>query len=58
MRFFRFVPLLVFLFAVFAPASRASPGEVYVARVDGVISPSTADFIVGAIHKIQNPQST
>ncbi|MEE8503513.1 MAG: nodulation protein NfeD [candidate division NC10 bacterium] len=57
MKFFRFVPLLVFLFAVFAPASRASPGEVYVARVDGVISPSTADFIAGAIHKAEQAQA-
>jgi membrane-bound serine protease (ClpP class) len=53
MRLFRFVPLLMLLFALPAPAGKASPREVYVARVDGIISPSTADFIVGAIQKAE-----
>jgi len=53
MRLFRFVPLLMLLLALPAPAAKASPREIYVARVDGIISPSTADFIVGAIQKAE-----
>lgn len=53
MRLFRFVPLLMLVFALLAPEGKANPREVYVARVDGIISPSTADFIVGAIQKAE-----
>lgn len=53
MRFFRFVPLLILVFTLLAPTGMASAREVYVARVDGIISPSTADFIVGAIQKAE-----
>ncbi|MFQ5960691.1 MAG: nodulation protein NfeD, partial [Candidatus Methylomirabilales bacterium] len=52
MRLFRSVPLLILVFTLLAPGM-ASPREVYVARVDGIISPSTADFIVGAIQKAE-----
>jgi membrane-bound serine protease (ClpP class) len=53
MRYFRFLPLLALLFGLITPTGRASPGEVYLARVDAIISPSTADFIVGAIQKAE-----
>ncbi len=52
MRFSRCAPLLIVLLTLCAPA-HGSPREVYLATVDGVISPSTADFIVGAILKAE-----
>ncbi|MFQ5880838.1 MAG: nodulation protein NfeD [Candidatus Methylomirabilales bacterium] len=48
------MPLLALLLALLTPTARAVPGEVYVARLEGIISPSTAEFIVGAITKAEN----
>jgi membrane-bound serine protease (ClpP class) len=53
MRVFRFVPLLALLFALVTPAGKASTREVYVVHVDGIIAPSTADFIASAIAKAE-----
>lgn len=53
MRVFRFVPLLALLFALVTPAGKASTREVYVVHVDGIIAPSTADFITSAIAKAE-----
>lgn len=53
MRLFRCLPLFILLFALCTTTAEATAGEVYLARVDGIISPSTADFIVGAIRKAE-----
>ncbi len=53
MRAFRLFPLLALLSAFLTLTGKASADEVYLARVEGIISPSTAEFMVGAIHKAE-----
>jgi membrane-bound serine protease (ClpP class) len=53
----RLAPLLAVLYMFAIPADRAGAAEAYVARVDGIISPSTADFIVSAIHKAEEARA-
>lgn len=53
MKVFRVISLLAALSVLSIPASSAASSDVHLARVDGIISPSTADFIVGAIHKAE-----
>jgi len=54
MKRFRFLPLLVLLSTCVSPAAGASPEEVYDARVEGIIAPSLAEFIVSAIRKAED----
>ncbi len=53
MKVIRAFLLLSLLSALFIPAGWAGSDDVYVARVDGIIAPSTAEFIVGAIKKAE-----
>ncbi len=53
MRTFRIICALALLFVLSIPASSAAPPDIYVAQVEGIISPSTAEFIVGAIHRAE-----
>ena len=54
MKRFRFLPLLILSFTLVTPAGWASPDEVYVARVEGIIAPSLAEFFVSAIRKAED----
>ena len=54
MKRFRFLLLLILSFTLVTPAGWASPDEVYVARVEGIIAPSLADFFVSAIRKAED----
>src|SRR3972149_3812305 len=54
MKRFRFLPLFILSFTLVTPAGWASPDEVYVARVEGIIAPSLADFFVSAIRKAED----
>ena len=54
MKLFRFLLLLILSFTLVTPAGWASPDEVYVARVEGIIAPSLADFFVSAIRKAED----
>lgn len=54
MKRFHFLPLLVLLFTCVSPAGGASPEEVYVARVEGIIAPSLGDFFVSTIRKAED----
>ncbi|MGH7404995.1 MAG: NfeD family protein [Candidatus Methylomirabilales bacterium] len=53
MKRFRFLLLLILSFTL-TPAGWASPDEVYVARVEGIIGPSLGDFFVSAIRKAED----
>ncbi len=53
MKRFRFLPLVILFFTP-TPAGWASPDEVYVARVEGIIAPSLAEFFVSAIRKAED----
>ncbi|MEE8509747.1 MAG: nodulation protein NfeD [candidate division NC10 bacterium] len=54
MRLFRVISLLAVLSVLFTTTGGgASPGGVYVATVEGVISPSTAEFTIRAIRKAE-----
>ena len=53
MKVIRAFLLLSLLSALFIPAGWAGSDDVYVARLDGIIAPSTAEFIVGAIKKAE-----
>jgi len=53
MKRFRFLPLLILSFTLVTPAGWASLDEVYVARVEGIIAPSLAEFMVSAIRKAE-----
>jgi len=53
MKRFRFLLLLILSFTL-TPAGWASPDEVYVARVEGIIAPSLAEFFVSAIRKAED----
>ena len=54
MKRFRFLPLFILSFTLVTPAGWASPDEVYVARVEGIIAPSLAEFFVSAIRKAED----
>jgi membrane-bound serine protease (ClpP class) len=54
MKRFRFLPLLILSFTLVTPAGWASLDEVYVARVEGIIAPSLAEFFVSAIRKAED----
>ena len=54
MKRFRFLPLLILSFTLVTPAGWASPDEVYLARVEGIIAPSLAEFFVSAIRKAED----
>ncbi len=54
MKRFRFLPLLILFFTLVTPAGWASLDEVYVARVEGIIAPSLAEFFVSAIRKAED----
>ncbi len=54
MKRFHFLPFLVLLFICVSPAGGASPEEVYVARVEGIIAPSLGDFFVSTIRKAED----
>ncbi len=54
MKRFRFLPLLILSFTLVTPAGWANPDEVYVARVEGIIAPSLAEFFVSAIRKAED----
>jgi len=51
---FRLLPLLILSFTLVTPAGWANPDEVYVARVEGIIAPSLAEFFVSAIRKAED----
>ncbi|MFQ5847154.1 MAG: nodulation protein NfeD [Candidatus Methylomirabilales bacterium] len=57
MKALRFTLPLAVLSTLWTPAGHAASPSVYVAEVEGIISPSTADFIVGAIHKAEQVQA-
>ncbi|MGH7382390.1 MAG: NfeD family protein [Candidatus Methylomirabilales bacterium] len=54
MKIFRLLPLLILSFTLVTPAGWASPDEVYVARVEGIIAPSLAEFFVSVIRKAED----
>jgi len=54
MKGFPFLPHLILSFTLVTPAGWASPEEVYVARVEGIIAPSLGDFFVSAIRKAED----
>ncbi|MFQ5989046.1 MAG: nodulation protein NfeD, partial [Candidatus Methylomirabilales bacterium] len=54
MKQMRVFALLVLLSTLFIPRGWVGSDEIYLARVDGIIAPSTAEFIVSAIRKAEN----
>jgi membrane-bound serine protease (ClpP class) len=54
MKRFHFLPFLILSFTLLTPVGWASPEEVYVARVEGIIAPSLGDFFVSAIRKAED----
>ncbi len=53
MKQMRAFSLLVLLSALLIPQGWTGSDDVYVARVDGIIAPSIAEFMVSAIHKAE-----
>ena len=57
MKIFRAMPLLGCLLVLATAPAWARSGEVHVARVEGIIAPSLADFIVSGIRKAEEARA-